>query len=52
MISCWSLMMRMLDGLKAGETVADRKVRAAGVPVPSVRHAACCDGGAPKGSAP
>lgn len=44
--------MRMLDGLKAGETVADCKVRAEGAPVPSFRHPACSDGGASKGSAP
>lgn len=55
MISCWSLMMRMLDGLKAEENVADRKVRAAGMRTPGfemLRYAARHDCGACKGSIP
>ncbi|WP_158665105.1 hypothetical protein [Ensifer adhaerens] len=47
--------MRMLDGLKAEQTVADRKVRAAGVRVPGFetsRHAGRPFGGASQGSIP
>ncbi len=45
--------MRMLDGQKAEENVADQKVRAAGVRMPGfemLRRAARRDGGAPNGS--
>lgn len=53
MISCWSLTMRMLDGLKAEDNVADRKVRAADacmLDFEMLRHAACHESGARKGS--
>ena len=55
MISCWSLTMRMLDGLKAKVDVAGCKVRAAGMRTPGfemLRYAARHDCGACKGSIP
>lgn len=53
MISCWSLTMRMLDGLKAEKYVADLMVCVAGARVTgfkTFRLAARRACGAPKGS--